>query len=164
MKNNRGYFLLEYIISFSLLIIISSIIIDTLYISRKYNINLEDSVELYQQSIEITNSIDKLISNSSGIINIDNNNSSFRIKLKYIGELNQEIIFRKNLNKIFFNTLNLDGSSKPGGYEIGCYIDDIYIKVSECGQIVDISLKLSKNKSIYETSFSTYIKNSSGEV
>lgn len=164
MKNSKGYFLLEYIISFSIIIIISSVIIDVFLLAKKYSLNLEDNVELYQQSFEIQNSIDKIISNSSGIIDINNDSSSLNIKLKYIGELDQEIIFRKNLNKIFFNTLNLDGSSKPGGYEIGCYIDNINIKVSECGQIVDISLKLSKNKSIYETKFSTYIKNLNGEV
>ena len=168
MKARQGYILLEVIVC----TFIMSIIIMALYsvtisaINTKDNI--EDKIELQQQAMEITNYIDELIGNSKGIIGITSkeeiNNflSVTSIKCKYKDSSNKlqdkEIKFIPSSNKLFIKDV-----TASSGYEIGDYVDKVLISKENSDKIIDIKLKLSKNKQIYETKFTIDIINFKGE-
>jgi len=157
MKSNKGYFLIEYVISISILLFISSFLVGTFVFCKNISNKLSDKIELINHSIEINNQIDKIISNSKGILSI----SKSYIKLKYKDDFFKEdkvILFRSNIDKVFINDLNLNGTLKPGGYEIGAYVDDLNVIIN--GQIATVNLKLKKDKVFYESTFDIFIKNS----
>ena len=139
MKARQGYILLEVIVC----TFIMSIIIMALYsvtisaINTKDNI--EDKIELNQQAEEMEYHIKNIVENSINIINItttDNevietlqenktyNVLSIKLNFKSDDENinsknkkdNQEISFKRDLKKIFINTLYDDNSNKAGGY------------------------------------------------
>lgn len=171
---NKGFLLLESIISLAFIMTLVLILNNLVFQSMNIKKNVEDKVELQQQAGEITKHIEDLIGESKGIISIkargierDNIVLSdvTSIKCKYRDEKENKNIKDKELslksnNKLFINTLNSAGNSEPGGYEIGDYIDNMYIKISEDNKYVDIKLQLSKNKQTYETYFKVYIINS----
>ena len=179
MKRREGYLLLESIASLSITVILLLMLFTLLFqcINMKYNI--EDKIELQQQAAEITTHIEDTIGNSMGIISInsikgenyiENTGSidavSIKCKYKNIDERSltefKEIDLKKNISKIFINTLN-DKSIKSGEYEIGDYIDKMHIEISKDGRCADIKLQLSKNKQSYESRFKVYIRNFDGE-
>ena len=93
MKNNKGYLLLETIISLS---IIGTLLV-VLYTSLIFCINakssIEDKLEIQQQGLEISKHIKSTIEKSEGIIGVTYNNlnsNDFRgvtsIKCKYKGK------------------------------------------------------------------------------
>lgn len=156
MKSNKGYFLIEYVISISILFFISSFLINSFILSKNTLNKVSDKIELINHSIEISNQIDKIISNSKGVISM----TKSYIKLKYKDDYYNEdkvILFKSNIDKVFINDLNLNGTLKPGGYEIGAYVEDMIVSIN--GQIVSVKLKLKKNESVYETNFDIFIKN-----
>lgn len=171
MNRKRGYLLVESIITLSLTVILSS----TLYYMLIFCINLkttiEDKIELQQQGIEITKQIEKLIGESKGIIDVDYDKLTpvTKIKCKYRGLeddnniKDRELSLKSDKSKLFINTLNLYGNSEAGGYEIGDYVDEIYICLEEGNRLANIKLKLSKNMQKYETDFSIYIRNFEGD-
>ena len=59
----------------------------------------------------------------------------------------------------YINTLNKNGYSESGGYEIGDYVDNMYIALQEDGRIAKLKLELSKNNQKYSTEFNIYIRN-----
>ncbi|MEG0856059.1 MAG: prepilin-type N-terminal cleavage/methylation domain-containing protein [Terrisporobacter sp.] len=172
MKNKKGYILLECIISLTVIMILSLSLYSILLFSNNYKQIVEDKVELYEQGQEMTLQINKLIENSKGIINIKdlsgktifgNTNSYINvksIKCKYKDEDNtgvkdKEISYKSN-KKLFINTLNNGGNSEAGGYEIGDYVDNISIMITD--NKISIKLLLSKNDEKYETDFKSYIR------
>ena len=178
MKNKNGYILLESLVSLGITSILVLLLYSTLMLSVNAKNLIEDKIELQQQAIDITRQIEAVIGNSKGIIEInartsnENKYMDFKdissIKCRYTDGKNDdgknlEISLKENLNKVFINGLN-DGISKSGGYEIGDYIDNIYIRVCKDEQCVDLILELSKNNRKYETEFSVYIRNYEGDT
>lgn len=179
MKNKNGYFLLESVISlaltFTLVLILNSLFSQTIKIKN----NIEDRIELHQQAFEMQNHIKDLIGNSKGIISIKTrqnmpyNNTILKdvlsVRCKYRDETtgyhikDKELNLKVDSNKLFINTLNSAGVSEQGGYEIGDYIENIYIGVSKDNKLSNIKLSLSKNDQSYETEFKVYIRNFKGE-
>lgn len=168
MKNNRGYLLLESVISLSIIMILSLSLYSILLFTTNYKETVEDRVELYEQGEEIEIQVNRLIENSKGIISINNlviNGSSpyidvESIKCRYKDENNikvkdRELSFKRN-KKLFINTLNNGGNSEVGGYEIGDYVDYIGVKVDN--NKITIRLRLSKNDEKYEKVFYSYIR------
>lgn len=183
MSNKGGYLLLENIISLSIVLTISLVLYSLLILCINSKNSIEDKIEVQQQGLEISKSIKSLIEKSKGIIdiefdNIDNINedgiyfkSAISVKCRYSNEndinyynnKNKEISFKKGLNKLFINTLNSNNQSEVGGYEIGDYVEKIYVSNDESNKFINIKLKLKKNKEIYETKFKVYIRNFEGE-
>lgn len=164
MKRRKGYTLIESVITLSIVAILSSIIYSVLHLSINMKSSIEDKVELQQQAMEITDYIDELIGNSKGIIGVVSKEeindflSVTSIKCKYKQDDNdlkdKEIKFTPSSNKLFIKDV-----SASSGYEIGDYVDKIMISKNNNGKIVDIKLKLSKNKQTYETNFTVDIIN-----
>lgn len=177
MKYKNGFLLLESIVSLSLIVILVSLLYSLLFFCLNMKNNVEDKVELQQQALEITNYIEKVICDSYGIINEDLSYNSkdlisvTSIKCKYRNSetinnsvKDKEISLKKDKKKLFINTLNKLGQSEQGGYEIGDYVDNLYIAVYENGRIAKIKLELSKNNQIYNTEFDLYIRNFEGDT
>ena len=70
---------------------------------------------------------------------------------------NQEISFKRDLKKIFINTLYDDNSNKAGGYEIGDYVESIKIKI-ESSKLICIIINLEKDKVTLEKEMKLFIK------
>lgn len=171
MKSRKGYLLLESIISLFIIITICLSLYSFLFFSNKYKKSIEDNIELYEQGEEMCYQINKTIENSDGIISISDINgktiygdtSSFikvksikcKYKNEYRNEKDKEISYKSN-KKLFINTLNFNGSSEVGGYEIGDYVEFISIMIEK--NKISIKLNLSKNNEEYETTFKSYIK------
>ena len=159
MKYRKGYILIESVITLSVIMILASIIYSIVHLSINIKLNIED---------KITNYIDELIGNSKGIIGITSkeeiNNflSVTSIKCKYKDSSNKlqdkEIKFIPSSNKLFIKDV-----TASSGYEIGDYVDKVLISKENSDKIIDIKLKLSKNKQIYETKFTIDIINFKGE-
>ncbi|MEF9992510.1 MAG: hypothetical protein RRZ84_00120 [Romboutsia sp.] len=179
MKSRGGYLLLESVMSLAIISTIVAILYTIIFLSSNIKTSLEDKVELQQQAIEISRHIEEVIGNSMGIISItpkDNNNETLRdvvsIKCKYKDSTlnpdstikNKEISLKKDLDKLFINTVTANGISESGGYEIGDYIDNLYIGMSDDNKCANILLKLSKNNQTYETKFRVYIRNFKGDA
>jgi hypothetical protein len=60
-----------------------------------------------------------------------------------------EIYLNSTTNKVFIKRRNA-----ASGYEIGNYLDKLYIEKRKNGKIVNIRLQLSKNNQNYEVKFS----------
>ena len=182
MKNNGGYLIMESIFAISIIVILSSMLCSLILFSTTLKLNIEDKVELQQQACDISGHIKELIGNSKGIMSIQSGKKSsvngeevidaISIKCKYrkSDELqsstikDRELSLKVDTNKLFINTLYNNGVSEPGGYEIGDYIDNVYISMSNQGKCANIKLVLSKNKQFYETEFKIYIKDFEGEM
>ena len=93
---------------------------------------------------------------------INNFLSVTSIKCKYKDSSNKlqdkEIKFIPSSNKLFIKDV-----TASSGYEIGDYVDKVLISKENSDKIIDIKLKLSKNKQIYETKFTIDIINFKGE-
>lgn len=165
MKARGGYLVLENIVS----VITTSIILITLYglLFSTLNIyqKIHSSIEIQQQGTEIQYYIEKELKNNIEIANIktiDNKNMDLEdlenedivsIKYKPIDRLDNlgfdEIFFNKKSNKIFIKRNN-----SATGYEIGNYLDHIYISKTTGGKGMNIKLELSKNKQKQDIKFS----------
>ena len=55
------------------------------------------------------------------------------------------------------------GNSEQGGYEIGDYIDNMYICIYEQGKFIKIKLELSKHDEKFQTEFKVNVRNFEGE-
>lgn len=179
MKNRGGYLLLDSIISLALtstlILILSSLLLCTINARD----SIEDKIELQQQAAEISKHIEAVIGDSMGILDINtrqtthtNNkilNNATSIKCKYrddslnLNVKDKEISLKSNNSKLFINTINKHGVSESGGYEIGAYIDNMYIGMSNDNKCANIKLELSKGRQTYETEFKVYIRNFKGE-
>ena len=163
MKYRKGYILIESVITLSVIMILASIIYSIVHLSINIKLNIEDKIELQQQAMEITNYIDELIGNSKGIIGITSkeeiNNFLSVTSIKCSNKLqDKEIKFIPSSNKLFIKDV-----TASSGYEIGDYVDKVLISKENSDKIIDIKLKLSKNKQIYETKFTIDIINFKGE-
>lgn len=170
MKRKKGYLLLESAISIASIVIIISLLYYILIFSNNIKMKIEDSVELQQQGNEVSKYIKEAIQNSKYIINYDKNSelkSVTSIKCKYKENDNKlkdkEIFLNKNSNKIFIRTLDVYGNSEGGGYEVGDYIDNMYISTDYDGKIANIKLELSKNNTNLEKEFTVNIINFEGD-
>lgn len=181
MNNKNGYLLLEVIIALSIISTILLVLCSVLFFCLKSQSKIEDKIEIQQQSVEISKHIKSNIEKSRGIISVkfdgveENNEEEIiyksisSIKLKYKSDnitniKNKEISFKRNTNKIFINTLNNSNQSESGGYEIGDYVDNIYVGEVENKEFLNVKLKLKKNDQIYENKFKIYIRNYEGGI
>ena len=67
----------------------------------------------------------------------------------------RELSYKSN-KKLFINTLNINGSSESGGYEIGDYVDYVSVRIND--NKITILLSLVKNKEEYQTEIHSYIR------
>ncbi|WP_304339957.1 hypothetical protein [Metaclostridioides mangenotii] len=78
------------------------------------------------------------------------------IQLKYSSEDNniddKQIYLNENRDKVFVTSVK-NGASQPGGYEIGDYVDNMFIQNSTDDRYIKVLLKLSKNSQKYTTEF-----------
>lgn len=78
------------------------------------------------------------------------------IQLKYSSEDNniddKQIYLNENRDKVFVTSVK-NGASQPGGYEIGDYVDNMFIQNSADDRYIKVLLKLSKNSQKYTTEF-----------
>ena len=152
MKVRQGYILLEVIVCTFIMSMLIMVLYSVTISAINTKDNIEDKIELNQQAEEMEYHIKNIVENSINIINItttDNevietlqenktyNVLSIKLNFKSDDENinsknkkdNQEISFKRDLKKIFINTLYDDNSNKAGGYEIGDYVESIKIKI-----------------------------------
>ncbi|MDX5727995.1 hypothetical protein SIK46_18525, partial [Clostridioides difficile] len=121
MKHKYGYLLLESVVSLSSMVIIILVLYSIFLSTINLKLKVEDKIELQQQSLEIIKSMEGIISNSMGIMNISNYEETFKkttsIKCRYVDEnnneegiSNKEIILNERRNKLFVNSLNGESS------------------------------------------------------
>ncbi|WP_270941931.1 hypothetical protein [Romboutsia lituseburensis] len=175
MKRKKdGYLLLENVISIAIISIILLILYYSLFFTYNLKNKLESKIELQQQSNEIMKYIENVIENSKGVISINSKDftdneviSVNSIKCRYndinLNKKDKEISFKKNLNKIFINSLNSSGNSEPGGYEIGDYVENIYAKSSKDKNFINIKLVLYKDGETLEKESNINIRNFEGD-
>ncbi|MCC0683766.1 hypothetical protein [Clostridioides sp. ZZV14-6345] len=176
MKRKYGYLLLESVVSLTSIVILIMVLYSIFVLTIDLKLKIEDRIELQQQVLEIIKSMEGIISNSMGIINVSNDEETFKrttsIKCRYVDEnitnneeyiSNKEIILNERRNKLFVNSLNGE-NSQAGGYEIGDYVDEMYVSISNNGQYVNIKLKLSKRSQNYETKFKIKVWNFSESI
>ena len=157
--NNRGYFLIEVVLSISIIPIICLILYNTLFQTINTKEYIENKNELKQQALEVIDSIEYIIQNSKSIINDYDCGKNLELKpIKSIKceykdedyEQNKEIIYKSQYDKIFINDLNKYNQTQSGGYEIGNYITNMYIGISDTKNIVKVKIKLQKENTDYE--------------
>lgn len=117
MKHKYGYLLFESVVSLSSMVIIILVLYSIFLSTINLKLKVEDKIELQQQSLEIIKSMEGIISNSMGIMNVSNYEETFKkttsIKCRYVDEnnneeniSNKEIILNERRNKLFVNSLN----------------------------------------------------------
>ena len=164
MKVRQGYILLEVIVCTFIMSMLIMVLYSIIISAINTKDNIEDKIELNQQAEEMEYHIKNIVENSINIINItttDNevietlqenktyNVLSIKLNFKSDDENinsknkkdNQEISFKRDLKKIFINTLYDDNSNKAGGYEIGDYVESIKIKI-ESSKLICIIINL----------------------
>lgn len=152
MKVRQGYILLEVIVCTFIMSMLIMVLYSVTISAINTKDNIEDKIELNQQAEEMEYHIKNIVENSINIINItttDNevietlqenktyNVLSIKLNFKSDDENinsknkkdNQEISFKRDIKKIFINTLYDDNSNKAGGYEIGDYVESIKIRL-----------------------------------
>ena len=164
MKARQGYILLEVIVCTFIMSMLIMVLYSVTISAINTKDNIEDKIELNQQAEEMEYHIKNIVENSINIINItttDNevietlqenktyNVLSIKLNFKSDDENinsknkkdNQEISFKRDLKKIFINTLYDDNSNKAGVYEIGDYVESIKIKI-ESSKLICIIINL----------------------
>jgi type II secretory pathway component PulJ len=169
--NNKGYILLEQLLSLALASILIFTINSFMFQTLNIKIKIEDKMELQQQAFEINKYIEDVIGNSKEIIAINTNSSgnTTSIKCRYKDDLNsskknKEISFKADKKKIFINTLNSANNSESGGEEIGDYVENIKATLSNDKKCVNIKISLKKNETTYKKEFNVYIRNFKGDT
>ena len=180
MKARQGYILLEVIVCTFIMSMLIMVLYSVTISAINTKDNIEDKIELNQQAEEMEYHIKNIVENSINIINItttDNevietlqenktyNVLSIKLNFKSDDENinsknkkdNQEISFKRDLKKIFINTLYDDNSNKAGGYEIGDYVESIKIKI-ESSKLIFIIINLEKDKVTLEKEMKLFIK------
>lgn len=180
MKVRQGYILLEVIVCTFIMSMLIMVLYSVTISAINTKDNIEDKIELNQQAEEMEYHIKNIVENSINIINItttDNevietlqenktyNVLSIKLNFKSDDENinsknkkdNQEISFKRDIKKIFINTLYDDNSNKAGGYEIGDYVESIKIK-SESSKLICIIINLEKDKVTLEKEMKLFIK------
>lgn len=180
MKARQGYILLEVIVCTFIMSMLIMVLYSVTISAINTKDNIEDKIELNQQAEEMEYHIKNIVENSINIINItttDNevietlqenktyNVLSIKLNFKSDDENinsknkkdNQEISFKRDLKKIFINTLYDDNSNKAGGYEIGDYVESIKIKI-ESSKLIYIIINLEKDKVTLEKEMKLFIK------
>ena len=180
MKVRQGYILLEVIVCTFIMSMLIMVLYSVTISAINTKDNIEDKIELNQQAEEMEYHIKNIVENSINIINItttDNevietlqenktyNVLSIKLNFKSDDENinsknkkdNQEISFKRDIKKIFINTLYDDNSNKAGGYEIGDYVESIKIKI-ESSKLICIISNLEKDKVTLEKEMKLFIK------
>ena len=178
MRKRSGYVLLEIIISVFIMSIIITCLLSIMAVINRANKNIEDRIELSQQTEEITSQITPLIEESMNIISITTIDRKtiqnlelgkeydvLSIKLNFknsenennIALKNREISYKKSSKKLYINTLRSNNASETGGYEIGDYVKSIRIK-KESSNIICLILNLEKNNMEVEKSIKLYVR------
>ena len=180
MKVRQGYILLEVIVCTFIMSMLIMVLYSVTISAINTKDNIEDKIELNQQAEEMEYHIKNIVENSINIINItttDNEvietlqeNKTYNvlsIKLNFKSDdeninsknkkYNQEISFKRDIKKIFINTLYDDNSNKAGGYEIGDYVESIKIKI-ESSKLIGIIINLENAKVTLEKEMNLFIK------
>ena len=165
MQVRKGYLILENIIS----ITITGVIVTTLCAILFSALNLYSktcsTIEIQQQGLELQNHIERELNenieiksikmaNGKNITNEDfDERDIISIKYKPIDRDDSqgldEIYLNSTTNKVFIKRRNA-----ASGYEVGNYLDKLYIEKIKNGKIINIRLQLSKNNQKYEVKFS----------
>lgn len=165
MQAKRGYLVLENIISISTTGIIMTTLCGILLSALNMYSKINSTIEIQQQGLEIQNHIERELNENveiKSIKTVNNQNIIFdefdekdivSIKFKPIDRQESqgldEIYLNNRTNKVFIKRKNA-----TSGYEIGDYLENLYIeKLKDCNS-VNIRLELSKNNQRYEIKFS----------
>lgn len=167
MKAKEGYLMIEVAMSICIIMLIVSILYGLLFSGLSIYKKIHSSIEIQQQGMEIQNQIEKELRDGIEIVSVktkDNKvitskefdtTSVISIKYKPIDRDDREgldeLFLNKNSSKIFVKRKNA-----MSGYEIGDYLDNIYISKDKDGKIVNIKLELSKNIQSYFIEFTLY--------
>ena len=171
MNRRRGYILLEISISMLIISIILVILYNLLFFSINTYKKIYSSIEIQQQGLEIQNLLERELSSYKYICKIKRINGEVLNKNEFELE-NVKSIYYKLENKDLPDELYLNKTTKKlflkrngysSGYEIGDYVDNMYISKEKDGNIINIKLELSKNNQKHCVEFSIYNDNK-GEV
>ncbi len=167
MNRKKGYLLLETFISIPIMVMLILALYTLMFLGLKFYNNIHSSIEIQQQGIEVQRTIEKELKNRVNIYNVrtesneivtsDNFDYKNVISIKYkpidrddkLGL--DELFLNKRTNKIFIKR-----KKSSSGYEIGDYIDNMYVSKDKDGKIISIKLDLSKSNQKYSISFKIY--------
>ncbi|MGL4796884.1 MAG: hypothetical protein ACRC1Y_02545 [Paraclostridium sp.] len=165
MQTKKGYLVLENIISISTTGIIMTTLCGTLLSALSMYSKINSTIEIQQQGLEIQNHIERELNDNveiKSIKTVNNQNIIFdefeekdivSIKFKPIDRLESqgldEIYLNNRTNKVFIKRKNA-----TSGYEIGDYLENLYIEKLKGCNSVNIRLELSKNNQHYNIKFS----------
>ena len=167
MKTKRGYILIEASISVCLTLIMVSTLYSLLFSSLNIYKKIHSSIEIQQQGIEIQKHIEKELKEDIEVVSVktvDNQTIISKdfdckdvvsIKYKPVDRLQSmgldELFLNKKTQKIFIKRKNASS-----GYEIGDYLDNMYVSKEKDGKIINIKLELSKNNQNHISEFMLY--------
>lgn len=167
MKTKNGYLIIEASLSICISLIIIIGLYGLLFSSLKIYKKIHSSIEIQQQGIEIQKHIEKELSEGIEVVNVKTQNNQIltsknfefknviSIKYKPIDRLSSmgldELFLNKKTQKIFIKRRN-----SASGYEIGDYLDNMYISKEKDGELIRIKLELSKNKQLNTVEFTMY--------
>ena len=175
MKVRQGYILLEVIVCTFIMSMLIMVLYSVTISAINTKDNIEDKIELNQQAEEMEYHIKNIVENSitttdNEVIETLQENKTYNvlsIKLNFKSDDeninsknkkdNQEISFKRDIKKIFINTVYDDNSNKAGGYEIGDYVESIKIKI-ESSKLICIIINLEKDKVTLEKEMKLFIK------
>ena len=165
MQVRKGYLILENIISITITGVIVTTLCSILFLALNLYSKTCSTIEIQQQGLELQNHIERELNenieiksikmaNGKNITNEDfDERDIISIKYKPIDRDDSqgldEIYLNSTTNKVFIKRRNA-----ASGYEIGNYLDKLYIEKRKNGKIVNIRLQLSKNNQNYEVKFS----------
>lgn len=164
MNNKKGYILLDISISMLIMSIILLTLYNLLFFSISIYKKIYSKIEIQQQGVEVQNYIEKELSSDKHINKIKKSNGTILNDKEFSLE-NVKSIYYKSNKDIDYDEIFLNKKSKKlfikrmgykSGYEIGDYIDNMYISKEEDGNIINIKLELSKNKQNHCIEFSIY--------
>lgn len=169
MKTKNGYLIIEASLSICISLLITIGLYGLLFSSLKIYKKIHSSIEIQQQGIEIQKHIEKELNEGIEVVSIKTQNNQvltsknfdfknvISIKYKPIDRLSSmgldELFLNKKTQKIFIKRRN-----SMSGYEIGDYLDNMYISKEKDGELISIKLELSKNKQLNIIEFKLYNK------
>ncbi|MGL5715567.1 MAG: hypothetical protein ACRCXT_20455 [Paraclostridium sp.] len=165
MQVKKGYLALENIISIVITGIILTVGTGVLLTSLNIYQKIYSTIEIQQQGMEIQNYIEKELNHgievksvkttANQVITSDEFDEKDVISIKYkpidrpISQGLDEIFLNNKTNKVFIKRRN-----SSSGYEVGDYLDNIYISKLKKGTYISLRLELSKNNQNHSLEFS----------
>ena len=163
--NNKGFTLIELILSISLSMLIGACIFNVLIFNKNIFNMTSSAIEIQQQSQFLKEFIEDKLYISSGIDSIvdingktikyeDFKEGSINEVIFTISNINQSIYWDKMKGKVFYRK-----NMSYNGYEIGDYVEGIRIKKVNNGRGIHVYIRTKRKGKDLQSDFLVYFRN-----